>query len=355
MPKEEKTENRNNGKDPHAVSLGRRGGAVGGKARAAKMTKEERSEAAKKAAEARWSIPRATHDGELEIGDLVLPCAVLEDGTRVLSQNGVVRAIGRKPPGGAHYQKVKDADSTGIAVLPPFLALEALKPFISQELSESLSNPIYYTPTNGGRSAYGMEAALLPQVCEVWLKARDAGALRQSHLHFAEKADILMRGLAQVGIVALVDEATGYQDVRDRLALQKILEQYITDEWAKWTKTFPDEYYKELFRLHGMKYPTVGSLRPGYIGHWTNDIVYDRLAPGVLQELRKVNPKTESGRRKRSHHQHLTREVGHPKLKEHLSNIIFLMKSCTSWDKFKIQLDRACPKVGDTLQLDLGD
>jgi hypothetical protein len=43
------------GKDPAAVALGRRGGLKGGKARAAKMTPEQRSEAARKAAAARWS------------------------------------------------------------------------------------------------------------------------------------------------------------------------------------------------------------------------------------------------------------------------------------------------------------
>jgi hypothetical protein len=42
------------GKDPAAVALGRKGGLKGGKARAAKMTKKQRSEAAKKAARARW-------------------------------------------------------------------------------------------------------------------------------------------------------------------------------------------------------------------------------------------------------------------------------------------------------------
>jgi len=52
---EAEEENQDTGKDPAAVALGRKGGLKGGKARAAKMTKEERSEAARKAAKARWS------------------------------------------------------------------------------------------------------------------------------------------------------------------------------------------------------------------------------------------------------------------------------------------------------------
>jgi hypothetical protein len=42
------------GKDPAAVSLGRRGGLKGGKARAAKLSPEKRSEIARQAAAARW-------------------------------------------------------------------------------------------------------------------------------------------------------------------------------------------------------------------------------------------------------------------------------------------------------------
>jgi hypothetical protein len=42
------------GKDPAAVALGRRGGLKGGKARAKKMTAQQRSESAKNAAAARW-------------------------------------------------------------------------------------------------------------------------------------------------------------------------------------------------------------------------------------------------------------------------------------------------------------
>ena len=44
----------NEGKDPAAISLGRRGGRKGGKARAAKLTADRRREIARKAAATRW-------------------------------------------------------------------------------------------------------------------------------------------------------------------------------------------------------------------------------------------------------------------------------------------------------------
>lgn len=163
-----------------------------------------------------------------------------------------------------------------------------------------------------------------------------------------------MRGLAHVGIAALVDEATGYQEIRDRKALQAILDRYLTDEWSKWTKTFPDQFYKHLFRLKGMTYPPMqGNQKPMYVGYWTNDIIYSRLAPRVLEELRRKNPKTVAGNRSRKHHQYLTRDFGHPELKEHLSNVMFLMSACKSWNAFKKLLDQAKPKYGSTIPLDL--
>jgi hypothetical protein len=170
----------------------------------------------------------------------------------------------------------------------------------------------------------------------------------------AAQCEIITRVLAKVGIIALVDEVTGYQDIRDREALQKILEKYLTDEWAKWTKTFPDDYYRELFRLKSIAYPTgSGTRKPMYVGHWTNDIVYDRLAPGVLNALKEKNPRSAAGGRARKHHQHLTRDYGHPALKEHLSNVIFLMRTCNSWNDFKERLDLASPKFGETMRLQL--
>ena len=221
-----------------------------------------------------------------------------------------------------------------------------------------LSTPIEYQPLHGGRTAHGYEATLLPGICYVLLDAKKDGALKANQQHLADAADILVRGFAHGGIIALVDEATGYQEIRDRIALQKILDKYLTDDWAKWTRTFPDEFYIELFRLKGIPYPPPGkhkNWRPSYVGHWTNDIVYDRLAPGVKKELKRLNPRTERGYRKRKHFQHLTPDYGTPALREHLSNVIFLMRGCKNYQDFDRRLERAAQKHGDTIPLPLED
>src|SRR5690606_18024076 len=113
----------------------------------------------------------------------------------------------------------------------------------------------------------GIEASALPQICDVWLKAREAGVLTETQKSVAQRAEILMRALAHIGVVALVDEATGYQEVRDRLALQSILDKFLAKELAAWAKRFPDEFYKEIFRLRSWKWNSLR--RPGVVAAYT--------------------------------------------------------------------------------------
>lgn len=324
--------------------------SMGGKARAEALSQEERSEIAATAAKARWNLPKAEYPGELQIGDVRIPCAVLDNGKRVLSEHGITNAILGSRSGASKRAK-KAAESRG-ALLPLFLAPSQLNTLIDNEIISGPLVPIDYL--EGRNVVRGYDADLLPAVCDIWLKAREQGLLQTQQLDKAKKAEILMRALAHVGITALVDEATGYQEIRDKIALQKILARYIRDEWAKWTRRFPSDFYKHLFRLKNVPFPpSEGTKKPSYVGHWTNDLVYSRLAPGILKKLREVNPRTPSGNRARKHFQHLTDDVGIPELQQHLSNVTFLMKTCTYWDEFKQRLDIASPKFGDTMSLPL--
>lgn len=280
----------------------------------------------------------------LKIGNLEIPCYVLEDKRRVLVQTGMIKSLGMSP--GTGSRSIESGDR-----LAKFVAGKAINPFISNELQEMITNPIKFR-TTGGQIAHGYEASILNDICDAVLEARAQGSLQKQQAHIAQQCEILMRGFAQVGIIALVDEVTGYQKVRDREALQAILDKYIRDEWARWTKRFPDEFYEEMFRLKRIPYPPISMQKPKYVGHWTNDIVYKRLAPGVLKALREKNPRLPTGQRKYKHHQYLTDDLGIPELQTHLSNIIFLMRSCTSWDDFKRRLERTSPKYGDTISLD---
>ena len=284
-------------------------------------------------------------DQPLVIGGIEIPCYVLEDETRVLSQGGFLQAIGRS--------RTPTARRGGAGDPPSFLAAENLQPYISSDLLASTA-PIPFQGPSRGPIAHGYPAVLLPQVCEVYLAARDAGALLPSQQRIAQRADILVRALAAVGIVALVDEATGYQRIREERALATILERYIAKHLRKWTKTFPYEFYEEIFRLKGWPKPE-GVKRPAVIGHYTNDIVYARIAPGLLTELERVNPVLPQGWRRNRHHQWFTPDFGHPKLKEHLIGVIAIMRGSTTWGSFKRNLDRAFPKMNTTIPMALDD
>jgi hypothetical protein len=308
------------------------------------ITSVDGANAAKVHVDAPHELPRAIKMGEIHIAGVIIPCAVLPGPRRVLTQQGFLRAIGRA-------RSAKGGQGASIAGLPAFLAAKNLRPYISPEL-EQAATPIVFRTLTGGQ-AFGYQAELLPLACTVYLEARDAGKLHRKQYPIVTMCDILIRGLASVGIVALVDEATGYQQDRTRDALEQILSKFISKELAKWVRTFPPEFYEELFRLRGLRYSDVSTKRPVVIARLTNDIVYERLAPGVLDELKRITPKDDKGRRKHKYFQRLTEDVGHPKLREHLSNAITLMKASPNYPTFYRLLQRALPKYKDQMQMKL--
>jgi hypothetical protein len=325
-----------------AKALSLLGASKGGAARAKALSPEERSHIARAAVEARWrnagklnEVVKATHgspDSPLRIGEIEIPCYVLSDGRRVLVQKSLVGALGMTPGGSSH----------GGDRMAKFVGQERLKPFISEHLKPGTLSPIVFVTPEGVRGI-GYEATLLADICDAVLEARKHGALTGRQQHIAERCEILVRGFARVGIIALVDEATGYQADRARDALAKILEAFVTKELRRWVKTFPAEFYKEMFRLREIPYD--GSpKKPQYIGHLTNDLIYSRLAPGVLDELKRVAPKNENGKRKGKLFQSLTENVGNPRLLEHLAAVTTLMRVSGSWEQFRQMLDKGLPR-----------
>lgn len=313
----------------------------GGRSRAERLTPEKRTEIARQAAQSRWaevqSLPKATHTGTLRIGEAEIPCAVLSDGTRLLTQAGFLGALGRSTKPKGRSQQVMNG-------LPPFLSTKSLKQVITSEIVEATVPIAFITPSGG--KALGHKAELLPKVCDLFLQARSEGFLTAQQLPIAVQAEMLVRALAKVGIVALVDEATGFQRDRDRDELHRLLSVYLTEERLAWAKRFPDEFYKQIYRLKGWKWP-VGKAKTPLLGHITNDVVYERLPPGVLCKLRELNPTHEETKRRRwKHHQFLSPEVGQPDLRDHILQILPIMRISRDWNMFKRHLDIAFPRVG---------
>lgn len=337
-------------------------GSAGGKARAQKLSKDERRAIASEAAQARWSkrtmptpgMPRVIegYSSVLELDGARLPCAVIEGPNgiqRVLSETGITQAILRTRSGAS--KRLKRAAFDEGALLPLFVAPNQLKPFITNDLIDGPLKPIDYV--DGERVVRGYDSSILVAVCGVWLKARAAGALQKQQLAKAQQAESLTLALADLGILALIDEATGYQDDRAKDALAKIFTTFLAKDRQKWALTFPLDFYREIYRLRGWKFEPWNTKRPSVIATWTDDLVYDRLAPGLTEELRVKNPIAETGRRPHKHHQWFNTEKGHPKLKEHISGVIALLRASEDWPAFRRAMDRAFPKFGETIQLPL--
>ncbi|WP_440863011.1 P63C domain-containing protein [Symbiopectobacterium purcellii] len=313
------------------------------------MDNKERSKKAAAISAVVRAAPKPTHTGLMSTG---VSCAVLPDGRRVVSMqgnNGLAETFGvsvgskmpRWVPGGESGQ------------LPYVLQATELQPYISDELRDAISEPIVFKNTSGVGAAYGLDATLLPELCEVWLAAEKDGALKQRHhLNTARKAEALYKALARVGAVALVDEATGYQKERERDELAKLLEQFIAKEMRPWVRVYPPEFFEELCRLRGVPFKA-NMRKPQYFGHLVNNITYDRMAPDLKAILKEERAKANKQGAKM--HQFLSEGVGNEMLQKRFAGIVTLMKVCDSYDDFIELLERVHPvlKAADLDAIDI--
>ena len=335
----------------------------GGKARAEKLSAERRKEIASAAAEARWArvaaaeagdaIPRAICGGPdhpLRIGDLEIHCYVLENGQRVLHQRGMVSALGMSRGGSSRG---------GGDRLAHFVAQKTLKSFVSNDLVKVTRRPLLFR-TQRGALAYGYEATVLAEICEAVIDAEKAGELSKQQAHISHKAETLIRAFARVGIIALVDEATGYQEIRARTDLQKILSAYISEELLPWSQTFPDEFYKEMFRVWSWPWPpddgkAKGPRGPRYAGKLTKQLIYENLPLGVLEKLETRNPANEKWQRKSKHFQYLSEDVGNPHIGKLVAQVTMLFRLARNKNDFWRLYKKAFPTTTPQLELDVDE
>lgn len=338
---------------PTRVPATVRRAAQGGKARAANLTPERKSEIAKAGAIARWrdNPVKAERAANLRLGSAEIPCANLPDGRRVLSESAILSALGRTYSGYYSQRDAAAGDVDGSDPVHRSVSPAVLRRFIPAALAEMLAQPIAYIAPGSNTVSKGVPAEALPMILDVWINARDAGVLNPRQQEVANTAEILRRGLTNVGIAALIDEATGAQYDRARNGLARFLESFVTRELAAWEKTFEDDFYQEMFRLRGWDVKKFEK-RPGVVGRWTTDIVYMRLAPGVLQRLHEIIPRDPAtGRLKFKLFQGLTRDKGYMALKEHLASVTTIMKLADDWEWLMSKLDRVHPRFEPQLLL----
>jgi P63C domain len=316
--------------------------AKGGKARASVLSADERKQIARGAARARWgdnsdaeqpdnsivlipaeqapvpSHPHSMFRGSLDIGDLKVECHVLSDLRRVLTQREVVRLISGGRVSG-NLQPYIDAN-----------------PLINNNFRAGAT--IQFKIPGNPTLATGYEAVLLIEICEKYLDARDKKLLKTSQLKLAKQSEIILRACARVGIIALIDEATGFQEFRAKKSLQLKLQAFIAEEMQEWARMFPEEFWFELARMEGIHYSPRS--RPLRWGKYVMAFVYDSIDADVGKVLREKNPNPHF---MQNHHQWL-KDFGRQKVNDHLQRVIAIMKLCDNMVDFKKKFARVFKK-----------
>ena len=256
---------------------------------------------------------------------------------------------------GGRAGKAKGGEGAGVDGKPAFLRAKNLEEFISKDLVAS-TTPVEFVPLRGpgyqGR-AFGYRARLLPDVCWIYQDAMVAGKLLPSQTHIGTACRDFLKALTNHAIDDLVDLATGFEDMRKRRAINKIIDQYVEKDARPWVKMFDLSFYRHIYRLNGWAFDPENTARPGVIGTWTNDI-YERLAPGVRDALHARVRRNEKGKPTQKLTHLLTLEEGKPALERLLEGIILLMRMSTTGGEFRANLDEYYPRFNDTRQLAFG-
>ena len=286
-------------------------------------------------------IPQAINEGILSLAGAEVECAVLDDKRRIITQTALFQAFERPRKGLIRVEGY-----------PSIIGGKNLAKHATDELLEK-SKVIEYVSTKG-RLSTGYNAELIPLICEVYLDAEVEGELTNKQLPNLERAKLLIRSLAKVGITGLIDEATGYQYEREVNALQKLLEGYISKELIKWGGIFPKKYYKEIFRLHNWNYDPTSNARPSYVGTFTNSYVYGMLPPGILKELKKRTPikisKSSNKAYKADRYYERLTETGIEEVDNYIDRIIMFMEMCDDIQEFKSKFPKVFKDRLDVLE-----
>jgi hypothetical protein len=286
----------------------------------------------------------------MKLGDTEIECYVLDNGVRVLSHTGMQRALGLSDRGGR---------------LADYTKKVAIKPHLTDEVAAAVKNPYKFLRPESDKSnrttlANGVEATVLKKICDAVLKARreNPSALSKVDEIVTHQAEILLGGFAEIGIIALVDEVTGYKKKKDEY--QEILAKYVAKELQQWIKAFGEDYYYQIYRLKGWdwnRFAVDKKNHPWAVAHITNRIVYEKLPDGVVEALDELEPADAKGNRKHRLHQHLTPDEGKVHLLKHLGAIEMIMERHADgeWAAALHEIDTRFPslRLGDQVALQL--
>jgi hypothetical protein len=296
--------------------------SAGGKARAQKLTPAERTEIAKAAASMRWAlpetrgdIPEARSQGVLTIGDVVIDCYVLKDRRRLIHKRAMARALGLKSDGGNAFMKTLNGKTLGSK--------------IPTEIRKKIEKHIVFKPLIGD-PAHGYEASVLIDLCSALMDLEPV--LLPSQKFLAHQAEIIIRAAAKVGLVALIDEATGFIEDKRREEYREIWQQCIREDARKWEQPeFPDDLFDIFYKTYGLQRINPDSTKhPKFFAKLIRKYIYQPLLNSngaILELLDEKNPVVYSGGGRRFKlWQFLTDEVGLPAVRAQVWQVVGIGK-----------------------------
>lgn len=305
--------------------------SLGGKARADSLSPEDRSRIAKEAAAKRWSQPAplamfGAPDKPIRIADIEVPCYVLDDGRRVIPTNGMLDTL-TMARGGAMVR--------GMNRLELFVSRDRIKPFVSRDLHERIKDPIKFLI--GKNIAYGFTSDTLIEIAEAVIQADNAGVLQKQQAGIAHQCRVITASLTRIGLIALIDEATGYQTRRESDELQQILTAYLLPEHRPWMQSIPEAFTSEIYRVYGWK-RNPNNRGPRYAGKLIRQLIYERMPKPVLPKLDELNPSNKNYQRKHRHHQFLTEQQGLDHFRTQVITVMTLLRISNNKADFKKHL-----------------
>ena len=172
----------------------------------------------------------------------------------------------------------------------------------------------------------------------------------------------LVRSAAKIGIIGLIDEATGFISDKRKHEYRELWEAFLRDEFRQWEEAeFPDELFNVMYKLCGLKrFQPNSTKHPRFFAKFLRKYVYQPLANSngaILEELEQRNPVVyANGGRRYKLFQFLSDEIGMPALRQHIWKTVGIDLSVGGKDQFDRAFYKAFPvarpiRPGDTLDL----
>jgi hypothetical protein len=324
--------------------------SMGGNARAKALTKTTLKEIGRRAAKARWDavrlaaaktqdpnrVPEALCEGSLEIGSVEIECYVLDSFKRVIHKRGMAKALGMKSGGGNVFMRAMSRKGLGSE--------------IGDDLRSKLDNPIIFK-TLTSDLGHGYDATILIDICQAIIDAAKGDKLGAGQESLATQAEIIIRASAKLGIVALVDDATGFIADKRREQYKEMFREFVREEIKLYDEPqFPDQLFDVMYKIYGLPRRSEGANHPRFFAKFIRKYIYEPLADSngaILEMLDEKNPVVYvNGGRRYKMYNFLSDVVGMPTLKAHLWQVIGIGNSVRNKFQFERAFLQAFPASG---------